>query len=109
MVSINGSWVEFKFYRPGANQVHLVGDFNHWQHKQLSMVQDEAGYWFARLKLPAGEFKFRYNADGAWFTDYAAFGVEPGLFGMDSVVRVPQQTLRIVQPQTQSQPAVAVA
>jgi len=109
MVSVNGNWVEFRFYRPGASQVHLVGDFNHWRHRQLSMEPDGKGYWVARLKLPVGEFKFRYHADGAWFTDYAAFGVEPGLFGMDSVVRVPQQTLRLVQPTPQSQPTTAVA
>ena len=109
MVSIGENWVEFRFYRPGANQVHLVGDFNQWNHKQLGMVPDQNGYWVAKLKLPPGEFKFRYNADGAWFTDYAAFGVEPGDFGMDSVVRVPQQTLHIAQPATESQPAVAVA
>ena len=109
MVSIDGSWVEFRFYRPGVNQVHLVGDFNHWQHKQLPMSRDDRGYWTARLKLPAGEFKFRYNADGAWFTDYAAFGVEPGQFGMDSIVRVPQPVLRIARPEPQEQPAVAAA
>ena len=25
-----------------------------------------------------------------WFADYAAFGVEQGPFGMDSVIRVPK-------------------
>jgi 1,4-alpha-glucan branching enzyme len=95
MVSIDGEWVEFRFFRPGANQVHLAGDFNHWRKGELPMVRDRHGYWVARMRLPAGEFKFRYCADGEWFTDYAAFGVEPGRFGLDSVVRVPQITLRI--------------
>jgi hypothetical protein len=40
-------------------------------------------------KRAAGEFRFRYCADGEWYADYAAFGVEPGRFGMDSIVRVP--------------------
>jgi len=44
------------------------------------------------MRLPAGEFKFRYCADGEWFADYAAFGVEPGRFGLDSVVRVAPPT-----------------
>jgi hypothetical protein len=53
------------------------------------MVRGAHGYWIARMRLPAGEFKFRYCADGEWFTDFAAFGVEPGRFGLDSILRVP--------------------
>jgi 1,4-alpha-glucan branching enzyme len=98
MVSIDGEWVEFRFFRPGAAQVHLAGEFNHWRKGELPMVRDREGYWVARMRLPAGEFKFRYCADGEWFTDYAAFGVEPGRFGLDSIVRVPQMPLRIAPP-----------
>jgi 1,4-alpha-glucan branching enzyme len=107
MVSINGEWVEFKFFRPSARQVHLAGDFNHWHRHELPMLPAGGGYWVARVRLPAGEFKFRYCADGEWFTDFAAFGVEPGRFGMDSVIRVPQPTLRITAPTTNT--AVAAA
>ena len=65
------------------------------------------GYWLARLRLPAGEFKFRYCADDVWFTDYAAFGVEPGRFGLDSVVRVPARRLALTQPDQARQVAAA--
>jgi len=98
MVTITEDWVEFSFYRPGASQVHLAGDFNNWQGGQLAMVRGEDGYWHARVKLPAGEFRFRYCADGQWYTDFAAFGVEPGRFGMDSIVRVPTVSLKLAQP-----------
>ena len=60
------------------------------------MVRSQEGYWVARLRLPAGEFRFRYYADGEWFTDFAAFGVEPSRFGLDSIVRVPKRTLHVV-------------
>jgi 1,4-alpha-glucan branching enzyme len=100
MVTISGEWVEFKFFRPQAGQVHLAGDFNNWRSTELPMVRDESGYWFARMRLPAGEFKFRYLADGEWYTDYAAFGVEPGRFGMDSILRVPQTSLRVLTART---------
>jgi 1,4-alpha-glucan branching enzyme len=93
MVQINNGWVEFWFYRPGANRVNLVGDFNHWSESSLPMVRAERGYWRARLRLPEGEFRFRYCADGQWYTDYAAFGVEPGCFGLDSLVRVRRTAL----------------
>ena len=88
MVAVHGNRVRFKFYRPSARQVYLVGDFNHWQPGQLAMTQTPDGYWEATLLLPPGTFRFRYHADGQWFTDYAAFGVEPGEFGMDSLIRV---------------------
>jgi 1,4-alpha-glucan branching enzyme len=99
MVNINGDWAEFRFYRPDASSVYLVGDFNDWQEDSLAMVQRSDGDWVAKVRLGAGEFKFRYCADGQWFTDYAAFGVEPGRFGMDSVVRVapkPRKTVKRV-------------
>ncbi|MGA2265852.1 MAG: hypothetical protein ABSH10_05415 [Phycisphaerae bacterium] len=95
MVRIDGEWVEFRFFRPGAREVHLAGDFNHWRKGEMPMVRAEEGYWSARLRLPAGEFRFRYCADGEWFTDFAAFGVEPGRFGLDSIVRVPTQPVRV--------------
>jgi len=88
MVTVTENWVEFKFYRPSAKNVALAGDFNNWRVGELRMVRSEDGYWQAKMKLPVGEFRFRYCADGEWYADYAAFGVEPGRFGMDSIVRV---------------------
>jgi 1,4-alpha-glucan branching enzyme len=97
MVKLNSEWVEFVFYRPQARQVHLVGEFNGWRENELPMSRTKDGYWQARMRLPVGEFRFRYCADGEWFADYAAFGVEPGRFGMDSIVRVPQQPLELAR------------
>jgi 1,4-alpha-glucan branching enzyme len=88
-------YVEFRFFRPQASKVFLAGDFNDWRIDQLSMVRQEEGHWFLRLHLPAGDHRFRYVADGLWYTDYAAFGVEPGRFGMDSVLRVPEPRLKV--------------
>ena len=98
MVTVTDDWVEFSFYRPGARQVHLAGDFNGWRVNELAMVRGQDGYWHAKMKLPPGEFRFRYCADGEWFADYAAFGVEPGRFGLDSVVRVAQRRLKVHAP-----------
>lgn len=91
MVSINKNVAEFTFYRPSAERVCLVGDFNGWRQNELWMSRDKHGYWRAYLHLPPGEYKFRYLADGSWYTDYAAFGVAEGLYGLDSVLWVPPQ------------------
>lgn len=108
MVTLKDNLVEFLFYRPQAAQVHLAGDFNNWRDGELPMQPAGEGYWVARMKLPTGEFKFRYCADGEWFTDYAAFGVEPGRFGLDSIVRVPRQQLKLA-PAAQETREVAAA
>lgn len=88
MVTVNGSNVEFRFYRPQASQVWLVGDFSDWRDGVIPMRRLPDGYWQASLLLEPGLFRFRYQADGQWFTDYAAFGIEQGRYGPDSVIRV---------------------
>jgi len=109
MVTVDEQWVEFSFYRPRAGQVHLAGDFNAWREGELPMFRTPDGYWVARVRLPAGEFRFRYCADGEWFTDYAAFGVIPGRFGLDSIVRVVPAPVRIVETAAAGATGVAAA
>lgn len=89
MVATEGNEVEFRFFRPSARRVTVVGDFNDWRADVMPMARQDDGTWRVRLRLPEGTFRFRYFADGEWFPDYAAFGLECGPFGLDSVVRVP--------------------
>jgi len=90
MVEIGADgWAEFHFFRPQAAEVFVAGDFNQWRTDQLRMRRRADGYWVLRLPLPAGMHRFRYVADGAWYTDFAASGVEPARFGMDSLLLVP--------------------
>ena len=109
MVTINADRAEFKFFRPDADRVFLVGDFNDWELGGMPMKRTADGHWVAHLALPPGEFKFRYFADGQWFTDYAAFGVEPGPHGLDSLLRVPKRVVRIEQAAERQTAAVAAA
>jgi len=109
MVTVNDQWAEFRFFRPGAKQVHLTGDFNAWRNGELPMFRMPDGYWVARIRLPAGEFKFRYCADGAWYTDFAAFGVTPGRFGLDSIVRVAAEPIRLAQVSMSGSEGIAAA
>jgi 1,4-alpha-glucan branching enzyme len=81
-------FVEFRFYRPEARHVMLAGEFNGWHKSNLPMHMDKDGWWRYQLCLAPGCYQFRYVADGDWHTDYAAFGLEPGPFGLNSVVKV---------------------
>jgi 1,4-alpha-glucan branching enzyme len=87
-VKQNGQ-VEFRFYRPGVNRVDLAGDFNDWRPETATMRPDGEGWWVAVMPLPPGEYRFRYVADGRWFTDFAANGVEQTPLGWNGIVVVP--------------------
>ena len=88
MVTVRGNIAEFSFFRPKARKVSIVGDFNGWSISKMPMKRLRDGYWAASLRLPEGDFKFRYYADGEWYVDYAGFGLDHGRFGPDSVVRI---------------------
>ncbi len=79
---------KFRFFRPGARQVFLVGDFNNWDKAALPLNREPNGDWCGRLSLPEGVYQFRYYADGEWYTDYAAFGIEYTPLGCNSVLVV---------------------
>lgn len=96
MVTTNGNMAEFIFFRPQAKKVCILGDFNGWRDNELTMTRQKDGTWTARVYLPAGDFRFRYRCDGEWFIDYAAFGIDCGDFGLDSIVRISQDNTKCV-------------
>ena len=92
MTSVRDSGVvEFLFFRPSATSVAVAGNFNDWRENELSMKPVGDGWWTAKARLDAGEYRFKYVADGEWYTDYAAYGIEKSPFGWDSVVVVPKK------------------
>ena len=78
--------IEFRYYHPGARHVFLVGDFNNWDHTATQMTRTEGGEWFVALSLPDGMYEFKYLADGKWYLDDAAVGVEEVPFGCNSIL-----------------------
>lgn len=80
--------VEFRFYRPDASQVRIAGDFSNWEPK-LAMDPAAKGWWLLQVLIPPGEYRFRYEIDGRWFTDFTAQGFEPSPYGLNSILVVP--------------------
>lgn len=87
--------VVFEFYRAGVSDVFISGSFNFWSPGFDAMRPRGDGWWTATLRLPAGEYQFRYIADGEWFTDYAANGVERSRGQWNSILVVPEPVRRI--------------
>ena len=50
------------------------------------------GWWRATTRLGAGEYRFRYEADGEPYPDYASHGIEMDKTGIKSVLVVPVTT-----------------
>ena len=61
--------VQFKFFRPQVRQVTIVGDFNEWRMDALHMQGDGGGLVASGNSVAGGDYRFRYLADGTWFTD----------------------------------------
>ena len=81
--------VRFTFYRPGARQVGIATDVTEWEPRHAMRHRGD-GWWTAAVLLPGGEYRFRYVADGVWYTDFASHGVEATkLGGWNSVLVVP--------------------
>lgn len=95
--------VEFMFYRSGAKDVKVAGDFTGWTQKALAMRPAKGGWWSLRIQLSGGEYRFRYLVDGNWYTDFAAQGIEMGRLGVNSVLVIPE----IVEQANQKTVAVA--
>ena len=81
--------VEFRFYRPLATDVKVAGDFSEWAEHAISLLSQGDGWWMGSMKLEPGEYRFRYIADGSWFTDFASHGIEVSKQGWNSVLLVP--------------------
>lgn len=81
--------VNFSLSGVKARKVFVVGDFNNWDRTQHAMKKEKNG-WKLSMKVPAGEHKFKYLADGNWMNDSAAHKYVGNPYGgEDSVVVVP--------------------
>jgi 1,4-alpha-glucan branching enzyme len=82
--------VDFWFFRRDVSDVRIVGDFGASGHDEVPMTGGPDGWWRAKVALSAGDYRFRYVADGVWYTDYASNGIEVSKAGVNSVLVVPQ-------------------
>jgi 1,4-alpha-glucan branching enzyme len=85
MVARSEQGLEFRYSRPDAEQVYLVGDFNGWQEHSLPMSRTKEGEWICCLELPEGVYAFRYLVDGKWCVDRSPFGIGWSPFDCNSV------------------------
>ena len=67
--------INFYCDAPKANNVWLVGDFNHWNPTATPMARRVDGWWFVQVLLPHGHHHYRFVVDGRPILDPRATGV----------------------------------
>jgi 1,4-alpha-glucan branching enzyme len=67
--------VNFICVAPGANRVHLVGDFNDWDPEAYPMKRQSDGAWLIQIPLPHGHHHYQFLVDGKPMLDPKAQGV----------------------------------
>jgi 1,4-alpha-glucan branching enzyme len=87
-ISASGE-ITFSFFRPNVLEVFVAGTFNNWMLGAAPMVWQGDGWWKLTMRLMPGEHQFRYVADGEWYTDHAANGLERSRGNWNSLVVVP--------------------
>ncbi len=72
-----------------CRQVALAGTFNGWQPEAGKMTRQKDGTFCKRVKLEAGEHRYKFMVDGQWQEDSDAEAQVPNVFGTsDALVRV---------------------
>jgi 1,4-alpha-glucan branching enzyme len=66
--------VNFICVAPGAHQVSLVGDFNHWHPNSHPMQRQPDGAWMLQVPLCHGPHHYLFCVDGKLVLDPRAQG-----------------------------------
>lgn len=79
-----------------ADVIHLVGDFNDWNHHSHPLKRDRQGKWILTVDLELGRaYQFRYLVDGnLWMNDNDADAYVHNPFGSDNFVVVTDENFR---------------
>ncbi len=86
---INSRTVEFRVYRPSAQFVSLVGDFNGWNPENDILRKDDSGFWRLQKRLPRGLYRYKYIIDGEWVPDlYNARSASDNMNGVCSLIEI---------------------
>ena len=78
-------------YQPltaGKHEIYVAGDFNDWKPDQYRMKEKD-GFYYLELKLPIGEYAYKFVVDGNWIYDENAEEFrEDGFGGINSILIV---------------------
>lgn len=72
-----------------AKRVFLTENFNQWQSQTNRITKSKDGSYRAKIKLPQGDYQYKFIVDGMWFNDPRADSQVMNRYGtLNSVIRV---------------------
>lgn len=80
--------VQVRLRAEGARDVRITGEFSDWSSAGIPLSPEGPGTWTATLRLPPGEYQYRFIVDGEWRDDPEAPRIQNGLGGTNSLLRV---------------------
>jgi len=85
--------VRIIFYSPKASSVALVGDFNEWGQREVTLAHSkDQGVWEFSLALKPGVYHYNLLVDGQrWASNPKSSSLVPGYGGYDSVLVVSEK------------------
>lgn len=79
-------------YQGAANNVYVAGNFNDWNDKATSLNNIGGNRWVSDIKLPPGEYIYKFVVDGNWIPDPKnPAQVEDGFGGINSLLIISQK------------------
>ena len=63
--------VRFEYRDRTARYVSVAGEFNGWNAVNHQLALEKVGLWSAELRIPAGEYAYKFVVDGQWHLDPA--------------------------------------
>jgi hypothetical protein len=81
--------VQLRLASDAARTVSVAGSFNDWRPGQTPLQKDGNGIWQVHLRLPPGDYEYRFVVDGAWADDPLACRHAANPFGgVNALLRV---------------------
>ncbi|PLX18336.1 MAG: hypothetical protein C0601_04780 [Candidatus Muiribacterium halophilum] len=58
--------IQISYYAPDANAVKVAIDIYDWDADKIVLVKNKKGIFEKNLRLPVGEYKYKFIVDGKW-------------------------------------------
>jgi 1,4-alpha-glucan branching enzyme len=82
----NEKKVEFSLSAPGAKEVFLTGEFNHWDIRSIPMKRGKDGSWKVQASLPPGRYEYKFIVDNQWVEDLPGVELAANPFGTQNLI-----------------------
>ena len=63
--------IRFEYRDRNARYVAVAGEFNGWSAENHQLSLEKVGLWSAELRVPPGEYAYKFVVDGKWCLDPA--------------------------------------